>query len=54
MIGDHLTKDIAGGYTAGLRTVWIDKGTWPDAGHAADHTITGVLQAMEILLRRDW
>ncbi|WP_433245857.1 HAD family hydrolase [Streptosporangium sp. CA-135522] len=54
VIGDNLTADIAGGRSAGLRTIWIDRGTWPDADHKADHTVTDVLQAMEILLRRDW
>lgn len=54
VIGDNLTADIAGGRSAGLRTIWIDRGTWPDPDHEADHTVTDVLQAMEILLRRDW
>lgn len=50
MVGDHLVKDIAGGRAAGLRTIWIDRGTWPDQKHGADHVVTDVLQAMEILL----
>ncbi|WP_449063637.1 HAD family hydrolase [Planomonospora algeriensis] len=49
MVGDHLVADIGGGRAAGLRTVWIDRGTWPDEEHAADHVVTDVLQAMEIL-----
>lgn len=49
MVGDHLVKDIGGGRAAGLRTVWVDRGTWPDREHEADHVVTDVLQAMEIL-----
>ncbi|MEV4063691.1 HAD family hydrolase [Nonomuraea dietziae] len=48
MVGDHLIADISGGQ-AGLRTVWIDRGTWPGHEHDADHVATDVLQAMEIL-----
>jgi putative hydrolase of the HAD superfamily len=49
MVGDHLIADIGGGRAAGLRTVWVDRGTWPDQEHGADHVVTDVLQAMEIL-----
>jgi putative hydrolase of the HAD superfamily len=49
VIGDNLTADIAGGRAAGLRTIWIDRGTWPGVNHEADHVVTDVLQAMEIL-----
>ncbi|MER5318042.1 HAD family hydrolase [Streptosporangium roseum] len=49
MVGDHPVADIGGGRAAGLRTVWIDRGTWPGQEHAADHVVTDVLQAMEIL-----
>ncbi|MEU4541196.1 HAD family hydrolase [Streptosporangium sp. NPDC023825] len=49
MIGDHLVADIGGGRAAGLWTVWIDRGTWLDQEHEADHVVTDVLQAMEIL-----
>ncbi|WP_182903559.1 HAD family hydrolase [Microbispora sp. H10830] len=51
MIGDNLTADIAGGRAAGLRTVWIDRGTWPGVDHQADHVVTDVLQGIEILQR---
>ncbi|WP_259403292.1 HAD hydrolase-like protein [Microbispora sp. H10949] len=51
MVGDNLTADIAGGRAAGLRTVWIDRGTWPGVDHQADHVVTDVLQAIEILQR---
>ncbi|MFG1827149.1 HAD hydrolase-like protein [Microbispora bryophytorum] len=29
VIGDNLTAEIAGGRAAGLRTIWINRGTWP-------------------------
>ncbi|WP_433347243.1 hypothetical protein ACQP25_29520 [Microtetraspora malaysiensis] len=38
MIGDDLIADIAdivGGCGAGLRAIWIDRGTWPDQEHDA-------------------
>ncbi|MFD0883032.1 HAD family hydrolase [Streptosporangium algeriense] len=53
VIGDNLTADIAGGRSAGLRTIWIDRGTRPGRDHEADHTVTDVLEAMEILRDSD-
>ena len=53
MIGDNPIADVAGGRAAGLRTIWIDRGTWPSYEHEADYVVTDVLQAMEIL-RADW
>ncbi|MEU0486607.1 HAD family hydrolase [Streptosporangium sp. NPDC006013] len=38
-----------GGRAAGLRTVWVGRGTWPGQEHEADHVVTDVLQAMKIL-----
>ncbi|WP_030507914.1 HAD family hydrolase [Microbispora rosea] len=49
MIGDHPVKDIGGGQAAGLRTVWVDRGMSQHQEHEADHVVTDVLQAMEIL-----
>ncbi|GLW25324.1 hypothetical protein Mame01_53660 [Microbispora amethystogenes] len=49
VIGDNLIADIAGGRGAGLRTIWVDRGTWPGQEHDADHVVTDVLQAIEIL-----
>ncbi|WP_405142630.1 HAD family hydrolase [Sphaerisporangium sp. NBC_01403] len=51
-IGDNLTTDIAGGRAAGLRTIWIDQSTCPGVDHQADHVVTDVLQAIEILQKR--
>ncbi|GAA2409797.1 hypothetical protein GCM10010404_79740 [Nonomuraea africana] len=51
MVGDHLVADVGGGRSAGLRTIWIDRGTWPEHDQTADHVVTDVLQAMEILLQ---
>ncbi|MFI9574594.1 HAD family hydrolase [Microbispora rosea] len=49
VIGDNLIADIAGGRGAGLRTIWVNRGKQPDREHNADHVVTDVLQAMEIL-----
>ncbi|MFC4057637.1 HAD family hydrolase [Planomonospora corallina] len=49
MVGDHPVKDIGGGRTAGLRTVWVDRRNRQDQEHRADHVVRDVLQAMEIL-----
>lgn len=49
MVGDNLAADIAGGRAAGLRTVWVDRGTWPGAEHEADHVVTDVVQAIELV-----
>jgi putative hydrolase of the HAD superfamily len=49
MVGDHLVADIAGGNAAGLRTIWIDRGTWPGEEHSAEHVVSDVLETMTIL-----
>lgn len=50
MIGDNLTADIAGGRAAGLRTIWIDhRSARYGVDHRADHVVTDVLVAIEIL-----
>ncbi|MFI7130470.1 HAD family hydrolase [Nonomuraea sp. NPDC050153] len=49
VIGDDPEKDVAGGRRAGLRTIWIDRGV--SGGVAADHTVTDVLSAIELLIR---
>ncbi|MEV4382548.1 HAD family hydrolase [Streptosporangium sp. NPDC049644] len=49
MVGDHPVADIGGGHTAGLRTVWIDRGTRFEHEHSPDHVVTDVTYAMGIL-----
>ncbi|MER6174423.1 HAD family hydrolase [Streptosporangium sp. NPDC001681] len=49
VIGDHLTADVAGGRVAGLQMIWVDRSTWPGHEHSADHVVTDVIQAIEIL-----
>ncbi|MEV7012236.1 HAD family hydrolase [Streptosporangium sp. NPDC051022] len=49
MVGDYPVADIGGGRAPGLRTVWFDRGTRSNREHEADHVVTDVLQAMEIL-----
>jgi HAD superfamily hydrolase (TIGR01549 family) len=51
MVGDHPGKDIDGGRAAGLRTVWVNRKSPPDHEHGADHVVTDVLQAIEIIER---
>ncbi|WP_353388342.1 HAD family hydrolase [Thermobispora bispora] len=49
VIGDNLATDIAGGRAAGLRTIWINRGSSVTRDHQADYIVTDVLQAMVIL-----
>ncbi|WP_405140663.1 HAD hydrolase-like protein [Sphaerisporangium sp. NBC_01403] len=52
VIGDNLIADVAGGRAAGLRTIWIDRGTWPAVEHNADHVVPDVTHAIEILRKQ--
>jgi FMN phosphatase YigB (HAD superfamily) len=52
VIGDNLLADIAGGRAAGLRTIWINRGTWPGHEHGADHVVLDVTEAIKTLLHR--
>ncbi|MFG2078633.1 HAD family hydrolase [Nonomuraea maritima] len=49
MVGDNLIADIQGARTAGLRTIWIDRGTWSGEEHQADHVVNDVIRAMAIM-----
>ncbi|GII65331.1 hypothetical protein Skr01_54160 [Sphaerisporangium krabiense] len=49
MVGDHPVSDIGGGHTAGLRTVWIRRGSWAGHERPPDHVVTDVTHAMDIL-----
>src|SRR4051812_29278632 len=49
MVGDNLIADIEGARTADLRTIWIDRGTWPGREHQADHVVVDATQAIAIM-----
>ncbi|MEV4552899.1 HAD family hydrolase [Nonomuraea wenchangensis] len=49
MVGDSLIADVEGGQAAGLRTIWIDRGTWPGHRQQANHVVADVVEAMAIL-----
>ncbi|MFI7618255.1 HAD family hydrolase [Nonomuraea terrae] len=49
MVGDNLIADIRGARTAGLHTIWIDRGSWPGEEHQADHVVNDVIEAMAIV-----
>ncbi|KAB8182109.1 HAD-IIIA family hydrolase [Nonomuraea phyllanthi] len=52
MVGDNLIADIQGARSAGLRTVWVDRGTWPGHEHQADHVVTDTTKAIGIIQGR--
>ncbi|MCK2213324.1 HAD hydrolase-like protein [Actinomadura sp. ATCC 31491] len=49
MVGDSLIADIEGGQAAGLRTIWIDRGTWPGHEHQAEHVVAVAVEAIAIV-----
>ncbi|YCK34217.1 HAD family hydrolase [Actinomadura sp. ATCC 39365] len=49
MVGDNLIADIAGAQAAGLRGIWVDRGTWPGHEHRADHVVADVAEAIAIM-----
>ncbi|MFG1975542.1 HAD family hydrolase [Nonomuraea fuscirosea] len=49
MVGDNLVADIAGGQAAGLRGIWVDRGTWQGHEHRADHVVADVAEAIAIM-----
>ncbi|MEU7896920.1 HAD-IA family hydrolase [Nonomuraea sp. NPDC049152] len=49
MVGDRLDADITGGRAAGLRTIWINRDGSASEHKEADHVVTDVVRAMEIL-----
>ncbi|MFE6908122.1 HAD family hydrolase [Streptomyces erythrochromogenes] len=51
MVGDDAVKDIAGGRSAGLATLWIgDPLQWPTPVRTADRTAPSALLAIRLLL----
>ncbi|MEV0200805.1 HAD-IA family hydrolase [Nonomuraea sp. NPDC050691] len=51
MIGDSAAADVGGGKTAGLRTVWIDRGrSWPHDMSEPDHVVADAAEAVAVLL----
>ncbi|WP_346434025.1 HAD family hydrolase [Nonomuraea composti] len=49
MVGDNLVADIAGGQAAGLRGIWVDRGTWPGHDHRADHVVADAAEAIALM-----
>ncbi|MER6946724.1 HAD-IIIA family hydrolase [Nonomuraea sp. NPDC000554] len=49
MVGDSLVADVEGARTAGLRAIWIDRGTWQGHEHHADHVVSDVLEGIAIM-----
>ncbi|MFI7425238.1 HAD family hydrolase [Nonomuraea sp. NPDC049684] len=49
MVGDNLIADIAGAHAAGLRGIWVDRGTWSGHEHRADHVVADVAEAIAIM-----
>ncbi|MGA6175122.1 HAD family hydrolase [Streptomyces sp. NPDC012600] len=51
MVGDNPVKDIAGGRSAGLRTIWIGDGpSWPPDDPEPDHVVPHARAAIDLLL----
>ncbi|MCX4546500.1 HAD family hydrolase [Streptomyces sp. NBC_01565] len=50
MTGDNPAGDIGGGHKAGLRTIWLRGGSWPDGLPAAHHSVDDITYAINILL----
>jgi HAD superfamily hydrolase (TIGR01549 family) len=52
MVGDSPEADIAGGITAGLRTIWVHRGRqWSDFDYRPDFSASSIPEAVEIILR---
>ncbi len=52
MVGDSPEADIAGGMTAGLRTIWVHRGReWSDFDCRPDFSASSIPEAVEIILQ---
>ncbi len=52
MVGDSPEADIAGGITAGLRTIWVHRGReWSDFDYRPDFSASSIPEAVEIILQ---
>jgi putative hydrolase of the HAD superfamily len=55
MVGDSLVRDVQGARSAGVRSVWIDRGLWNEMGIVADARISALSElpaALDALERR--
>ncbi|MFE3413110.1 HAD family hydrolase [Streptomyces mirabilis] len=50
MIGDNPENDIAGGYKAGLQTIWVRGRPWPGGLAVPHHSVDDVTEAIDYLL----
>ncbi|MFD0307149.1 HAD family hydrolase [Streptomyces sp. NPDC127119] len=50
MTGDDPLTDIAGGYNAGLRAIWVRGRPWPEGLATPHHTVDDVTEAVDHLL----
>ncbi|GGT04456.1 HAD family hydrolase [Streptomyces chromofuscus] len=50
MTGDNPETDMAGGYNAGLRVIWVRGRPWPDGLATPHHTVDDVTAAIDYLL----
>ncbi|MFF8947130.1 HAD family hydrolase [Streptomyces sp. NPDC014864] len=51
MVGDNPVNDIGGGYSAGLRTIWVGNGrSWLTDDLTPDHMVPHVHAAIDLLL----
>jgi HAD superfamily hydrolase (TIGR01549 family) len=52
MVGDSPEADVAGGITAGLRTIWMRRGReWSDFDYRPDFSVSSIPEAVAIILR---
>lgn len=52
MVGDNAERDVAGGYIAGMKTVWVDRGYKPKGQHQAHLELSNMLDMLPWLERQ--